>query len=422
MILAYRILINLIYPFLIIFIYYRKFLNKEDPIRFKEKIFFSNFNLNKKKEKKLIWFHAASIGEFRSIVPIIKEMNKDNSLEFLITTTTLSSSKLVGKEFKNFHNIHHRFFPLDVGFLIEKFLSSWSPSRIFLIDSEIWPNLILIAKKKGIPLALINARLTKKTFKKWMKFPKTAKKIFRVFNLCLASNKETKDYLDKLEAKNVYFFGNLKLINEIDEDKIKNLNENILSNRRFWFAASTHQGEDLFCLKVHKKIKEKYKDVITIIAPRHIHRVKDINALSNNLSLKTQVLNQGEIIQDNKEIIIINSFGVLQDYFKYAKSVFIGKSTLKELKNEGGQNPIDAAKLGCKIYHGPHVYNFIEIYDILEKNNITQKIETYEELSYNLVEDLKNPLKTKSKFLDHIKNLGEKTFRDTMKNIINFIK
>ena len=422
MIHAYRILINLIYPFLILFIYIRKFFEKEDSIRYKEKIFSSSFNINRKKNTKLIWFHAASIGEFKSIVPIIKKLNNDDGLEFLITTTTLSSSNLAGKEFKNFYNVHHRFFPLDVHFLIEKFLSAWKPSKIFLVDSEIWPNLILIAKKKGIPLAIINARLTSKTFNRWMKFPKTAKKIFGAFNLCLVSNNETRSYLNKLEAKNVYFNGNLKLINEIDEEKIKDLNEEFLLKKRFWFAASTHQGEDLFCLKVHKKIKEKYEDIITIIAPRHIHKTKDINALSNNLNLKTQILNQNEMILDNKEIIIINSFGVLQNYFKYAKSVFIGKSILKELKNEGGQNPIDAAKLRCKIYHGPYVYNFVEIYEILKKNNIAQKIENYEELSNNLVRDLENPIKEKSEISNHIKILGQETFKDTMKNIINFIK
>tara|TARA_B100001063_G_C16767082_1_gene559314 strand:+ start:1628 stop:2896 length:1269 start_codon:yes stop_codon:yes gene_type:complete len=422
MILAYRILTNLIYPFLIIFIYIRKLLGKEDLIRFKEKIFLSNYNINRRKNIKLLWFHAASIGEFKSIVPIIKYLNNNDDLEFLITTTTLSSSNLAGEEFKNFHNIHHRFLPLDVGFLIKKFLFAWKPSKIFLVDSEIWPNLILIAKKNSIPLALINARLTSKTFNRWMKFPKTAKKIFGAFNLCLTSNNETKNYLNKLEAKNVYFNGNLKLINEIDEKKIINLNEEFLSKRRFWFAASTHQGEDLFCLKAHKKIKEKFKDIITIIAPRHIHKAVDINTLSNNLNLKTQILNQNEMILDNKEIIIINSFGVLQNYFKYAKSVFIGKSMLKELKNEGGQNPIDAAKLRCKIYHGPYIYNFVEIYEILKKNNISKEIETYEELSDNLVKDLENPLKTKLEISNYIKNLGQKTFKETIKNINNFIK
>ena len=186
---------------------------------------------------------------------------------------------------------------------------------------------------------------------------------------------------------------------------------------RFWLAASTHKGEDVLCLKTHSKLKQKYNNIITIIAPRHIKRAQDIKSLCQYFNLSAQILNKNEIILKNKEIIIINSFGVLQDYFKYAKSVFIGKSTIKKLENEGGQNPIDAAKLGCKIYHGPYVYNFSEIYEILNNNNVSKKIENYTELSENLIEDLKIPQKQNGKISKLINSLGQKTLTDTMKNI-----
>ena len=136
-------------------------------------------------------------------------------------------------------------------------------------------------------------------------------------------------------------------------------------DKRFWFAASTHKEEDIFCLKTHLKLKQKFSDIITIIAPRHIDRVKDIKSLSEKLNLNVQILNEKEAILKNKEIIIINYFGALKEYFKYAKSVFIGKSMIRRLKDDGGQNPIEAAKLKCKIYHGPYVYNFEEIYKYL---------------------------------------------------------
>lgn len=422
MILLYRILTNIIYPLLLILVYVRKFSNKEHQFRFKEKIFISNFNVIREDDKKLIWFHAASIGEFKSIVPIIKELNKNNNFNFLLTTVTLSSSTLAEEEFKNFKNIHHRFLPFDVNFLIKKFIIAWKPDKVFLVDSEIWPNLIFNVNKNKIPLCLINARLTAKSYSRWIRFPGAAKKIFNKFDLCLASNNETKDYLEKLNAKNIHFSGNIKLINRIEKKSISNINENFLLKKRFWLGASTHEGEDIFCLKVHKKIKKEYEDIVTIIAPRHINKARKISDLSNSLGLKTQLLNNDEIISDNKEIIIINSFGVLQNYFKYAKSVFIGKSMLAKLKSVGGQNPIDAAKLGCKIYHGPYVYNFEEIYDIFKKIFITQKIETIEELGNNLIKDLKNPKKEETKVSDHIKNLEQKIFEQTMKNINNFIK
>ena len=423
MILLYRILTILIYPLLFIFLYYRKIIKKEDPIKFKEKILPSCFKVERKAKSKLIWFHAASIGEFKSIIPIIKKLLFDKkNLKILVTTTTLSSGNLAKIEFKKYDNVCHRFFPFDLNFLIKKFLKLWKPNYIFLVDSEIWPNLILTAKKKKIPIAIINARLTAKTFNKWMMFPNTAKRVFNSFDLCLASNNETKNYLKKLNAKNIHFNGNIKLINNVDESKIKNLNEKFLVLRRFWVAASIHQGEDLFCLKTHLRIRKRYKDIITIIIPRHIDKTKDINDLSKKLNLKTQLLNNGDKILENKEIIIVNAFGVLQNYFKYAKSVFIGKSMLKKLENEGGQNPIDAAKLKCNIYHGPYVYNFKEIYEMLKKINIAKKVKTYEDLSNNLVRDLKNPLKKDSKTSNYLNNLGQRTLENTMGKINNFIK
>ncbi|MDC1212288.1 hypothetical protein N8016_00660 [Pelagibacteraceae bacterium] len=422
MILTYRILTTLIYPLLFIFIYYRKILKKEDPKRYKEKILISHFDVKKKEGSKLIWFHAASIGEFKSIIPIIEKLNDSkNNLEFLITTTTLSSGNLANVELKKFDNVCHRFFPFDVGFLMDNFLYLWKPDKIFLVDSEIWPNLILKASKYKIPIAIINARITTKSFNKWMKFPNTAKKIFGNFDLCLSSNIETNNYLTKLKAKNIFFRGNIKLVNEIDDLKIENKNKTILLKNRFWVAASTHKGEDILCLKTHLKIKKKYKDIITIIAPRHIDRGENIKSLAETFKLNVQLLNEDEAILDNKEVIIINSFGVLQNYFKYAKSVFIGKSTIKTLKNDGGQNPIDAAILSCKIYHGPYIYNFKDIYKILEENAISQKIETHDELSINLIKDLEFPHKEKNKISNLIKNLGKKTLADTMEDINNFL-
>ena len=149
MILSYRILTYFLYPFLIIFLYLRVFLKKEDPLRFKEKLFVKYFEVKKSKNSKLIWFHAASIGEFKSIIPLINKLNeKEKKFEFLITTTTLSSGRIAEIELKNFDNIHHRYMPIDVSFLIENFLNLWKPQKIFLIDSEVWPNLILKAKEK----------------------------------------------------------------------------------------------------------------------------------------------------------------------------------------------------------------------------------------------------------------------------------
>ncbi len=421
MILTYRVLTTLFYPLFIFFIIIRKILGKEDQLRYKEKIFTSNFNVVEKDNKKLLWFHAASIGEFKSIIPIIDELNHSRSnLNFLITTVTLSSSNLAKTIIKDYNNVHHRFFPVDVDFVINKFLNCWKPDAIFLVDSEIWPNLIMRSNQKKIPIAIINGRITKKTFKKWMYFPTTAKRIFGLFNLCLVSNQETKDYLLKLEAKNIFYSGNLKLISKIEENKFDN-NIEILNNKRHWVATSTHDGEEVLCLRTHLLLKEKYKDVITVIAPRHINRINRIETSCRNLNLNFQILEKNQKISLDKEIIIVNSFGVIQHFFKNAKSVFVGKSTLAKLKKVGGQNPIEAAKSNCKIYHGPFVYNFEEIYKILKDNGVSEIVKNSKELSDYLLKDLENSKKIDNKIGNLVNNLGQKTLIDTMKNINKFL-
>ena len=418
MIIAYRVFTTLLYPFLIIFIYYRKIKKKEDPIRFKEKIFVSHFKANKQEKTKLIWFHAASIGEFKSITPILKQLNNSyQRYKFLVTTSTLSSGNLAKIELEKINNTEHRYFPFDVPFLISNFLQLWKPDKIFLVDSEIWPNLILKAKEYKIPISLINARLTSKSFRRWMFFPSAAKKVFKVFDLFICSNNETKKYLEKLNLKNIYFKGNIKLASHVDENIIINFNEDFLLKKRFWFAASTHKGEDFFCIKTHLKIKEKFRDIVTIVAPRHVERSKEIETLSKKFKLNVQIINKNEKILEDKELIIVNYFGALTSYFKYAKSVFIGKSMLANLKKQSGQNPIEAAKLACKIYHGPYVYNFEDIYKILENNNISKKIENYEVLSKNLIQDLIDPQKYNDQKKNIINKLGQKTLIDTMKLI-----
>ena len=287
MIFAYKILTNLIYPFLFIFLYFRVLLKKEDTVRFKEKILTKYFNIDKNSKLDLLWFHAASIGELKSVIPIIKNINnKSKNLEFLVTTTTLSSSKLASLEFEKLNNIKHRFIPYDVSHLVETFLDKWKPKKIFLVDSEIWPNLILKAKKRGISIALINARLTKKSFSRWSKFPMTAKKIFNKFDLFLCANQETKNYLEKLSAKNIRYFGNIKFFNEIKKKEFSQNNIQLIKKSRFWVAASIHKEEDIICLKTHLKLKKKFDDIITIIAPRHINRVGQIYNLSKKLNLK----------------------------------------------------------------------------------------------------------------------------------------
>ena len=420
--LLYGTLTFIIYPLLIILIFFRKIINKEDENRYKEKIFPSSFNVKRNNDSKLILFHAASIGELKSILPIIKELEKKNeNFEFLVTTLTSSSANLAKIELKKFKNAQHRFLPLDVNFLMKKFLYLWKPDVIFLVDSEIWPNLIFLANQNKIPLGIINARITKKTYNKWILFPKMAKSIFSLFKLCIVSNQETKKFLESFNAKNIFYFGNLKFCESLDKNYHNENNGKFLNFNKFWLAVSTHEGEDEFCLKTHIELKKKIRNIKTIIVPRHISRTKRIKQIGENFNLTCQILNPEDEILDNKEIIIVNSFGKLQNFYKYSRSVFIGKSTIKKLENDGGQNPIEAAKMGCKIYHGPYIYNFKDVYMLLSQKNVSKQVNNYSELAENLILDLNSPKDNNLDFISFVKHLDQKILNETMEKINLFV-
>ena len=423
MIIFYRFITNLLYPFLIILIYFRKVINKENKKRFKEKIFSSYFNVKRNENSKLIWFHAASVGEVKSILPLIKELNnKNNNIEFLITTLTLSSGNLVEEKIKIFNNVKHRFFPLDINHLVKKFISEWKPNRIIFVDSEIWPNFIHSINKAKIPFALVNARMTLKSYSKWLKIKKFSKSLFGTINLCLTSNHESIKYLSELGVSNIFHFGNLKLINSSEDEFEDKFKKRFLENKIFWLAASTHPGEEEFCIQTHQILKKKFPKLITIIAPRHIHRSLKIRKLCNSSNLKSVILNKKDKLVDNFEIIILNAFGILPIYFKHAKAVFVGKSLIKKLRFEGGQNPIEAARFGCKIYHGNYVYNFQEVYEILGQNNISKNINSPEELAEYLIKDLQpgqKKFEEVSKFMD---TLSERTLKDTIDKVNKFVE
>ena len=310
---------------------------------------------------------------------------------------------------------------MDVNFIMKKFLSLWKPDAIFLVDSEIWPNLIFLANQKKIPLGIINARITKKTYNKWKLFPEMAQSIFSLFDLCIVSNQETKKFLESFNAKKIFYFGNLKFCESLDKTQTKDKNSRFFNINKFWLAASTHKGEDEFCLKAHIELRKKIKNIKTIIVPRHISRVKEIKRIGENFNLTCQILNPDEEILDNKEIIIVNSFGKLQDFYKYSKSVFIGKSTVKKLENVGGQNPIEAAKLGCKIYHGPFVYNFKDVYLLLSQKNVSKQVNSSKELAENLISDLNSPKDNNSSFISLVKHLEQKILNESMEKINLFI-
>ena len=189
----YKFFTYLFYPLSHIYLFLRKIKKKEHTSRYREKL--SQINISRK-EGFLLWFHVASVGEAMSILPLIENFEKEKKInKILITTITLSSAGILQKKFEKNDKIIHQFLPLDIPKFVDKFLNHWSPNLSIFIDSEIWPNLICDIKKRNIPLLLVNARITEKTFLKWRFAKNFAKKIFEKFDLCLVSNKKTENYL-----------------------------------------------------------------------------------------------------------------------------------------------------------------------------------------------------------------------------------
>ncbi len=421
MIFLYRILTFFLFPIFVIITYLRRFSGKEDKIRFKEKI-----SINESffpKNKKVVWIHAASIGETNSVLPLIQEIIKNNQKIFvLLTTTTLTSSQIVNKTGLKQNNFQHRFFPLDVQFLVKKFLDYWKPETIIFVDSEVWPNYLLEISKRNIPLMLLNGRITTKSFKRWKIFPNLSKKIFNLYDLCLTASSESEKNLKSLGAKNVKFIGNLKFCVTASDKNDNHELKSFFNNYFIWCAASTHRGEEEIILRTHNLLKNKITNLLTIIIPRHIIRSKEVYDICNKFNLKSQIISKSDDIIEKSEILIINSIGEMTKYFYNCKSIFMGKSLSKNLIKVGGQNPIEPAKCGCKIYHGPYVSNFREIYNYLNKKEIAYEVKNEIELSENIIKDFENNDYLNKKNIEDLNNYGEKILNLTTKEVLDLNK
>ena len=417
----YRFFTYLFYPFAPIYLYFRKIRKKEDSISYREKL--SKIEISRE-EGFLIWFHVASVGEAMSILPLIESCIEEKKInKILLTSITLSSGKILKKRFNQNAKVIHQFLPLDISVWTSKFLEHWKPNLSIFIDSEIWPNLISQISEKKIPLLLINARITKKSFKRWKLIISFAKKIFEKFDLCIVSNKESENFLKILGAKNIKNYGNLKFSN-IKNDLNKKLDSdffNKIKNRKIWCAASTHPTEEILCARSHLKIKESYNNILTIIIPRHIDRIEKIRKELSNLNLKIVLYSKLDQIDINTDILLIDTYGEASIFYNISKYVFVGKSTIKSLIMDSGQNPIEPARLGCKIFHGPNVSNFVEIYEYLRALGVTKQVNNSNELSISLIEEFEENKGEKSNIKEEIDNYGQNILNNVIEELKKYI-
>ena len=413
---TYRIISEIFLLISPLIVLYRILKGKESIRRFPERY---AFNSNKRVKGNLIWFHCSSVGELLSIIPIIEKMEKNNKInQILITTTTLSSSIIFNN--LNLEKTVHQFFPIDNKLIINKFLKYWKPTILFLCESEIWPNLIDSINKNKVKLVLINARITLKSFNRWKQIKNFSNSIFDKFNLCLAQNKKTYKRLSVLGAKNVCYLGNLKFSSRrhINKDKMKTRLLNFFKNKKILItAASTHFDEEKFILQNHLYFKKKFKEkrFISIIIPRHIERIGEIKKMIDKTSLKTHIHSNKRKVKSDTDIYLVDSYGELDKFYKISNLVFMGGSLI----NHGGQNPIEAAKLGCKIIYGPSFSNFTEIYKKLDNMKVSTMFKNYRQ-GTKIIENLIH----KKHFVFDNKKLmkyGEKILSLTYLKIIKLI-
>ena len=405
----YQSLLTIILFFSPIIIAYRILKNKEDKFRIKEKFCFPS---KKRGRGKLIWFHGSSVGEILSIVPIIKKYDKDKSIgEILVTSSTLSSSKILEKI--KFKKTTHQFYPIDHIFFSNKFLKYWKPDIAIFLESEIWPSMFKLLRKKNIKLILLNGRITKKTFLRWSLLKKFSNSVFESINTAYPQNSETNNFLKKLNVKKVRSIGNLKFI-EDDKSEYNKIDKDLFlqfKKYKTFISASTHNLEEIFAVKSHILLKKKHKNLITIIIPRHVNRVNQIIDQIRKFDLN--VITRSSRIKklSNVDIFIVDTFGESKKFYKIATSVLVGGSIIKR----GGHNPLEPARFGAKILHGGNINNFKDVYKYLNTLKISSKVKTPLDCA-NAVVFKKNMKKVKK-----IKVLGDTILKKTLNELDKLI-
>ena len=405
----YQLLISILLIFSPLIISFRIIKRKEDKRRFKEKFCFPS---KKRVTGNLVWFHGSSVGELLSILPLVYELEKNQSInQILITSSTLSSAEIF-KKFK-FRKTIHQFFPIDSILYSYKFLNYWKPTIAIFVESEIWPSIFKVLNKKNTPLLLLNARVTKKTFNKWNYIKNFSNSVFKNISKAYPQNSETLNYLKKLNVSKIKIIGNLKFANN-DKDKLVKLDKNLLKNlhnRKVWCASSTHPGEEIICSKVHLNLKKKYRNLLTIIIPRHIHRVKRITHKIKDLKLNVVLHSSNSKKIKNADIYLVDTYGETEKFYNYSEVVFMGKS----LTGKGGQNPLEPARQGAAILYGPNIDNFYDIYRLLDKLKITHKVKGVSSLT-NQVNKLIFRTNNKKNYLK-IEKIGKKILNETKDEI-----
>jgi 3-deoxy-D-manno-octulosonic-acid transferase len=338
----------------------RQAAGKEDPARRGERLGIASCP---RPAGRLIWFHAASVGESLSVLVLIQRLlDRHPGLSVLVTTGTVTSAELMARRLPP--GAVHQYIPVDRAAYVRRFLDHWRPDLALWVESEIWPNLLWEIGRRGIPAALINARMSARSFRRWRKVPGFIGPLLAPFRLSLTQTEVEADRLRQLGAADVRSVGNLKFSAEplpADDIALTDLRR-ALADRPVWLLASTHPGEEEIAAAVHTALSDRLPDLLTILAPRHPQRGADIATLLSARGLTAARRAEGALPAPGDAVYIADTMGEMGLLFRLCPVVCIGGS----LVPHGGHNPIEPAQLGCAVLYGPHMTNFAEMTAELE--------------------------------------------------------
>lgn len=364
----YRWLTGLAGPLLPLLLRHRVRRGREDRTRLSERLGHAG---RVRPDGRLVWLHGASVGEAQAALPLIRGLlDAAPDLHVLITTGTVTSAGLIGQRLPA--RAIHQYVPLDQPRAWQRFLDHWRPSLAVLIESELWPNLIHEVAGRQTPLALVNARLSPRSFRRWRRFPGAARALLRRFALCLAQSEQDAARLRALGAAEVRVSGNLKLAAaplEADPDALERLRRAI-GERPVWLAASTHPGEEEQLFEVHRRLLVDWPEALLVLVPRHPHRGAQLMDLAGRMGLKVALRSAGRPPDRAAPVYVADTLGELGLFFRLVPFALIGGS----LVPHGGQNPLEAARLGCVPVFGPHTHNFEEVTAALEQRNAAVRV------------------------------------------------
>src|SRR5882757_1216519 len=356
---------------------------KEDPARIGERRGISG---DVRPHGPLVWIHGASVGEVLAAAALIEKLRALN-IRILLTSGTVTSAAIAAKRFPA--DVIHQYVPYDSPRYVGRFLDHWRPSLALFIESDLWPNLILSSAARRLPMVLINGRMSHRSFPRWRRISSTISALLGRFDVCLAQSNTDAERFTALGSRNVVTTGNLKLdvpAPPVDPAKLERL-MSVTRGRPIIVAASTHPGEEEILLEVHRTLAGFFPSLLTIIVPRHPNRGEAIARTVAACGLHVALRSREELPTATSDIYVADTMGELGLFYRLAPIVFMGGS----LVEHGGQNPIEAVKLGASIVHGPHVFNFADVYEALDHAGGARKADSQEALVKQLGQLLADP-------------------------------